>query len=257
MLAELVKAVLLGFVEGITEFLPVSSTGHLLVASKFLGLSGGKGFQDSFSLAIQLGAVFAVLLFYGRESFERRKLPLLLVSFLPAGILGFFLRDAIKNLLFSPAVVGVSLVLGGLVLLFLGNPKRRGRKAIGFPEALKIGLFQALALVPGVSRSGATIAGGLLLGLEKKDAVKYSFLLSIPALGVATGYELISGISSGVFSAGNFPVLLAGLFSSFVFSLLSIKWLLGFVERRGLAPFGWYRIFAGALVLTLVFLGKL
>ncbi|MFH0961532.1 MAG: undecaprenyl-diphosphate phosphatase [archaeon] len=263
MLIELAKAAVLGVVEGVTEFLPISSTGHLLVVSGLLNFPEGKAARDSFDIFIQLGAVLAVLLYYRKDFFGKGAGALwrnLALSFLPVGIVGFLFGSAIKSALFSPLVVATSLFCGGIVLFLVDDGKRSGRKVRLSPrDFLAIGFFQVFALVPGVSRSAAVIVGCLLLGLSRRDSAKYSFLLAVPTLGIATVYELFSAFRSRVFSAADFPALSVGFAFSLIFAAIAVKFLIGFVSssKNPFRAFAIYRVVAGISLLALVLSGFL
>jgi undecaprenyl-diphosphatase len=252
----LLDAIILGIVEGTTEFLPVSSTGHLILASKLLGLSQ-TDFQKSFEIAIQLGAIASVVILYWRRFLEPAVLIKVLVAFIPTGLIGFALYRVIKTYLFeSDAVVLWALGLGGVALIIFELLHREKEDAvddvasISYSTALLIGVFQSLSIIPGVSRAGATIVGGLILGLTRTAIVQFSFLLAVPTMLAATGYDLLKNASS--FAPEQFGVLAAGFISSFVVALLSIKFLLAFVRTHTFIPFGIYRIVAALAFALLV-----
>jgi undecaprenyl-diphosphatase len=253
----LLQAIILGIVEGLTEFLPISSTGHLILASKLLGLSQ-TDFQKSFEIAIQLGAIASVIMLYWRSFLDPAVLSRVLVAFIPTGVIGFALYKVVKTYLFdSEAVVLWALGLGGVALIVFELLHREREDAvddvasISYTKALLIGVFQSLSIVPGVSRAGATIVGGLILGLTRTTIVLFSFLLAVPTMLAATGYDLLKNASS--FSAGQFGVLAAGFIASFVVALLAIKFLLAFVRTHTFIPFGIYRIVI-ALIFAFAFL---
>lgn len=242
----LMQAIILGIVEGITEFLPISSTGHLILTSRLLGLSQ-TDFQKSFEIAIQLGAIASVIVLYWRRFLELAVVSRVLVAFLPTGLIGLALYRIVKTYLFdSDVVVLWALGLGGVALIVFELLHREGDDAvadvssISYAKAFFIGVFQSLSMVPGVSRAGATILGGLFLGLSRTTIVEFSFLLAVPTMIAATGYDLFRNASS--FAPEQFGVLAAGLIASFVVALLSIKFLLAFVRTRTFIPFGIYRI---------------
>jgi undecaprenyl-diphosphatase len=242
----LLQSIILGVVEGITEFLPISSTGHLILTSRLLGLPQ-TDFHKSFEIAIQLGAIASVMVLYWRKFLEPAILSRVLVAFVPTGIIGFALYHVVKTYLFgSDGVVLWALGLGGVALIVFELLHREGEVAVGdvasisYSKAVLIGLFQSLSIVPGVSRSGATIVGGLILGLTRSTIVEFSFLLAVPTMLAATGYDLLKNASS--FASGEFVVLAAGFISSFVVALLSLKFLLAYVRTRTFIPFGIYRI---------------
>jgi undecaprenyl-diphosphatase len=240
-------ALILGIVEGISEFLPISSTGHLILASTLLHLKQ-TDFQKSFEIAIQLGAILSVVVLYWRAllvNFEILKR--VITAFIPTAILGFIFYKIIKRVLLgSNTVVLYSLLIGGifLVLFELWHREKESAteelSAISYSKSFMIGLCQAVAMIPGVSRSAATIIGGLILGIKRKTIVEFSFLLSVPTMAAATGFDLMK--SGGHFSLEEFHLLVVGFISSFVVALLSIKWLIHFIKHHTFISFGIYRI---------------
>lgn len=264
MLTDIVNAAIMGVVEGITEFLPISSTGHLIVAGSLLNFSALGG---TFEIFIQLGAVLAVIVFYARElwgqatslgqpSTQRLWLGVV-VAFIPAAVLGLLLDDFITGVLFSPVVVAIALIVGGIIFIVVErrpNSAQAGEtqnlEAISLRQALMIGLGQTFALIPGVSRSGATIITGLLSGLDRPTATKFSFYLTIPTLGAATLYSLLRSLDQ--ITPNDLVLLTVGTLVSFIVSLLAIGWLLRYVARNNFIAFGYYRIFAGVVILVLV-----
>lgn len=266
---SLLQALVLGVVEGITEFLPISSTGHLLVTSQAIGAANTSG---TFEIVIQAGAVLAVLLFYRKELWERlRAFPgdwharrfwfTLLVAFLPAAVVGLALDDLLDALLadrsLQAQVIAWALIMGGIVLWAVDRPRPEGEeeredshgRVITFRQALWIGLAQCLALVPGVSRSGATIVGGLLVGLSRRAATEFSFYLSIPTLGAATGYKLLKDYDTLV-QVGSAGSLAVGTVVAFFTSLAAMGWLLHYVSRHDFRGFAVYRVVAGLAILA-------
>lgn len=264
-LPPLVVALVLGIVEGLTEFLPISSTGHLIVAGSLLGYVGGEA--KVFEIAIQSGAMLAIVWEY-RERFARvlrgaahepaaqRFIVNIAVAFLPAAVLGLLLGSAIKASLFHPVPVALAFVVGALVILWVERRRREPAAATRVAEvddmsagdALKVGIAQAFALIPGMSRSGATIIGGMLFGLSRKAATEFSFFLAVPTL-----------VAAGVWSAWKERALLAhadpaffavGFAASFVSALLCVRWLIRYVARHDFVPFAWYRIAFGAIILV-------
>jgi undecaprenyl-diphosphatase len=251
----LLQALVMGIVEGLTEFLPISSTGHLILAARLLGIPP-TDFQKSFEIAIQLGAIGAAAALYWRSFLNPEILAKVAVAFVPTGVIGLALYPFVKaHLLGNEAVVLWALAIGGAILIVfeLLYHEPAGAVAdvadISYRDAFCIGLFQALAIVPGVSRSGATIVGGLALGLKRETIVVFSFLLAVPTMLAATGLDLIKNASS--FSTEQFHVLAVGFVASFVVAMLSIKFLLAYVRTRTFIPFGVYRI---AVALIFVFL---
>lgn len=261
-----VQAVLLGILEAGTEFLPVSSTGHLLLAGHFFGFEGPPG--KVFEVVIQLGAILAVCVLYFRKLWgvllglptrpeARRFAAVILIGFLPAMVLGAGLHGFVKTYAFNPWVVSVMLVVGGVAILLLEKAFLTSRihavEEIPLPVALRIGVVQCLALVPGVSRSGASILGGLWLGLDRKTAAEFSFFLAIPTMVGAVAFDLFK--NRDVLSVDDIWLIMLGLLSAFLAALGVVKWLVGFVSRHGFAPFAWYRIGLGSLCLGLLILG--
>jgi len=263
-MSDWIYAVILGVIEGLTEFIPVSSTGMLLLAKKALGLPDG--FWDTFAVLIQLGAILAVVvLYFGRLWSVLLRLPhdkqaqsfvlSVLVAFLPAAVLGVLLHDFIKRVLFdSPGVQCISLIAGGLVLLIIDRvapaPTRNDAMKLPLGTALAIGCFQVLAMVPGVSRSGATIVGSMLMGVDKRAAAEFSFFLAIPTM--AGAFAVDAWKSRDQLAAANLQLVAIGFVVSFLVALLVIKVMLAIVTRRGLAPFGWLRIAVGGVGLALL-----
>jgi undecaprenyl-diphosphatase len=264
MVAEpLIKAALLGLVEGVTEFIPVSSTGHLILVSHWLGETGEAG--KTFDIFIQLGAILAIVWLYrerllhavaaaGRDGPSRRFLLNLLIAFLPAAIVGLLAHDWIKARLFTPVLVALALVIGGILILLIERlrPVERVAEVDEVPPrtALGIGLAQVLSLVPGTSRSGATIMGGYVLGLSRRAATEFSFFLSIPVMFAATLFDLLT--SRGALSAGDAPVFAVGFVTAFVSALIVVRAFLGYVSRHSFAAFAWYRIVVGLLLLLVL-----
>lgn len=252
------QAILLGFLEGLTEFLPVSSTGHLLLAGHFLGFESP---AKTFEVLIQLGAILAVVFVYfgklwhmlinlGNDPWVRRFVISLFVAFLPAAFAGFILHAFIKDVLFeSPALVCAMLIVGGFVLLavdrWLARPVRY-RDAMDIPpvRAFGIGVFQCLALVPGVSRSGATIVGGLLFGADKRAAAEFSFFLALPTMSGAFAYDLY--VNWNVIQSADVLPIGLGFVVAFVTAVVVVKYALDFIGRHGFTPFAWWRIIVGA-----------
>ncbi|MEA2701342.1 MAG: undecaprenyl-diphosphatase [Candidatus Parcubacteria bacterium] len=245
-------AVLLGLLEGATEFLPVSSTGHLILAQHLLGVVESP-FTTSFLIAIQLGAIAAVIVSFWRSFLDLEVLKRLLTAFIPTAIIGFVLYKLIKGfLLGSELTVVIALLVGGILLIvfeYFHTERADGTdslRAISYRQAFTIGLFQSIAVIPGVSRSGATIVGGLLLGMRRAAIVEFSFLLAVPTMLAATGYDLLKTYST--FETGDIGIMAVGIATAFVVAMLSLRFLLNFVKTRTFIPFGIYRI-----LLALVF----
>jgi undecaprenyl-diphosphatase len=266
-MSDLINALLLGLVEGLTEFIPVSSTGHLVLAKEAMGLEDPR--WNSFIVMIQLGAILAVVaLYFGRlwqvvstlpTRAESRRFALsVLIAFIPSAILGLAFYGFIKTVLLeSVVVICVSLIIGGFVLLalerFAPKPRHEDAMALSWKTSLGIGLFQVLAMIPGVSRSGATIMGGLMLGCEKKAAAEFSFFLAIPTMMAA--FVLDAYESRSAVNAEFLGILAVGFVVSFLSGAFVIKTMLAFVARYGFAPFAWWRIVVGSLGLAVVYLG--
>ncbi|MDR2875087.1 MAG: undecaprenyl-diphosphate phosphatase [Methylobacillus sp.] len=260
----LFKAFILGIVEGATEFLPVSSTGHLIIVGDLLNFNDARG--KVFEIVIQLGAILAVCWEYRarithvvghlNEPTSRRLIANLALAFLPAAVLGLIFHDAIKAYLFSPITVAIALIVGGIAILvvekFAPAPDTQSVDAMDWKHALKVGLAQSLALFPGVSRAGATILGGVAFRLSRRAATEFSFFLAIPVMFAATGFDLLK--SRHDLHAGDFPVFAVGFVTAFFSALLVVRALLRFVAQHDFRMFAWYRIVFGAIVLA-YFLG--
>jgi undecaprenyl-diphosphatase len=251
-------AIILSIVEGLTEFLPVSSTGHMIITSALLGIASDP-FTKTFTVAIQLGAILSVVVLYWRRFFRSIDFYFkLFLAFLPAAVAGLLLGDQIDMLLERVDVVGFALIVGGIFFLFVDKMFQQtevnGRDTVSYPTALKIGLFQVLALVPGVSRSASTIIGGLFQKLDKKTAAEFSFFLAVPTMLAATAYKLLGFYKSG-YQFGNHEImlLLLGNVFAFIVALLAIRSFISFLTRHGFRVFGWYRIVVGAVILALYY----
>lgn len=263
----LLKALILGIVEGLTEFLPISSTGHLILAGDLLDFNDDRG--KLFEIVIQSGAILAVVWEYrarlasvGRgllagETAARRFLLNLFVAFLPLAILGLAFGKAIKAHLFNPLAVATTFIAGALVILWAERREHRIRietvEAMTVVDALKLGVAQAFALIPGTSRSGATIIGGLLFGLSRKAATEFSFFLAIPTLGMATLYQLYK--ERALLSFDDVGMWVVGFVSAFVSAFLCVRWLLRYISSHDFTAFAWYRIVFGLVVLATAHFG--
>lgn len=256
----LFKAFILGIVEGATEFLPISSTGHLIIVGDLLNFNDDKA--KIFDIVIQLGAILAVCYEFRKrlmntlthmttQASSQRFAVNLIIAFLPAALLGLAFHHQIKQYLFSPITVAIALIVGGFVILFIENnvkkPATFDVEAMTSKQALKIGLAQSLALIPGVSRAGATILGGMVFGLSRKAATEFSFFLAIPIMFAATGYDLLK--SWQLLSVDDAMMFAIGFVTAFISALLVIKMLLRFVATHDFKVFAWYRIVFGAIVL--------
>jgi undecaprenyl-diphosphatase len=267
-MTDWIHALILGLIEGLTEFIPVSSTGMLLLAKQALGLSDV--FWDTFCVLIQLGAIMAVVVIYFRRLWNilllaptqpraRNFILGLLVAFIPAAIAGLLLHDVIKHVLFeSPRLICISLIIGGVVLLvidrFAPTPRYKDAMALPLGTALIVGIFQCLALVPGVSRSGATIVGSMIMGVEKRVAAEFSFLLAIPVMAGAFTVDAWQSRDQ-LASLDHVGLVAVGFVTSFVVALFIIRGMLAIVTRNGYAPFGWLRIAIGSVGLALLTFG--
>jgi undecaprenyl-diphosphatase len=257
---SIVEAVILAIVEGLTEFLPVSSTGHMIIASSVMGIASDP-FTKTFTVAIQLGAILSVVLLYWKNFFQSWAFYFkLLVAFIPAAVLGLLLNDYIDQLLESVEVVAVMLIVGGVVFLWIDNlfkvTEEHGNTEITYAQALKIGFFQTISLVPGVSRSAATIIGGLTQRLTKKAAAEFSFFLAVPTMFAATAYKLLKFYKAGnSFGSHEITLLAIGNIVAFVVAFLAIRSFISFLTRHGFKIFGYYRIALGLIILILSYLG--
>jgi undecaprenyl-diphosphatase len=254
---SLLHALILGIVEGITEFLPISSTAHMILTAELLRLEDSP-FVRSFEIIIQLGAILAVVLLFWRRLWNVPLLTKAAVAFLPTGVVGLTVYRVVKDhLLGNVRVVLASLLVGGVVLILFDRRWQRDDDdvvdldAISYGQAFAIGLCQCLAMIPGVSRSAATIVGGTLLGVPKRTVVEFSFILAIPTMSAATGYDLLKSWRD---LGGNGAALALGFVVSFGTAVLAVKGFLAFLQRRGFAAFGWYRIVL-AVAFFLVFVG--
>ncbi|MFM6927960.1 MAG: undecaprenyl-diphosphate phosphatase [Bdellovibrio sp.] len=252
-------SIILGIVEGLTEFLPISSTGHMIITSSVMGIEDNS-FTKAFEVIIQFGAILSVLVLYWKRflpnwNFYKK----LFVAFLPTAIIGFILKDVVENLLGNVQVVAWSLILGGLVLVWsdkaFAHLTSVGRKTsdLSYLDSVKLGLFQAIAMIPGVSRSGATIMGGLTLGLNKREAAEFSFFLAVPTMAAATLYKLLKIYKT--IQPEQINVLMVGLVVSFIVAMIAIKGFMGIVTRYGFRGFGYYRIVLGVVILVMIYTG--
>jgi undecaprenyl-diphosphatase len=274
----LFEAIIIAIVEGITEFLPISSTGHMIIASSLLGIHTDP-FTKTFEVAVQLGAILAVVVLYWRKFFDVKRIGefyvKLIVAVIPALLLGFLLSDQIDKLLESPTTVAISLLVGGVFLLFIDNifkahsvprnqevlfsdkVQRDGlidkEEDVSFKRALLIGFWQCLAMIPGVSRSAASIIGGMQQKLTRRLAAEFSFFLAVPTMVAATGYKLYKGY--GDIQSEQVKLLVVGNIVAFIVAILAIKFFIGFLQKHGFRLFGIYRIIAGIILLILIWQG--
>ena len=255
------EAIIIAIVEGITEFLPISSTGHMIIAESLLKVPKDD-FTKLFTVAIQLGAILSVLVLYLKIFFPLNRWNFyfkLLIAVIPALALGALFSDKIDALLESPLTVSITMLVGGILLLFIDNafknPSIEEEPQITYGKALMIGLWQCVAMIPGVSRSAASIIGGMQQKLTRKLAAEFSFFLAVPTMAAATGYKLLKGYKT--FSSEHIQLLAVCNIVAFVVAVLAIKFFIGFLQKHGFRLFGWYRIIAGALLLILILTGYL
>jgi len=260
---NLIQTIILAIIEGITEFLPVSSTGHMVIASAFMGI-GKNDFVKLFEVSIQLGAILSVVVLYYKRFFRSIDFYLkLVVGVIPAVIVGVLFKKKIDILLESPLVVAIMLLIGGVVLLFVDDwfnkPVVDKEKEINYPTAFKIGLFQCLAVVPGVSRSAATIVGGMSQKLSRTAAAEFSFFLAVPTMFGATVKELwdYHKDHAQMFDGDQIKFLLIGNIIAFIVAMLAIRTFITYLEKKGFKIFGWYRILAGIVLIAIYFTGHL
>lgn len=267
------QTIIIAIVEGLTEFLPISSTGHMIITQSLLGIES-TSFVKAFTVIIQFGAILSVVCLYRHRFFKLNRTPAplnasgvkrllhrfdfywkLLLAFLPAALFGFLFSDQIDELLERVEVVALMLVLGGIFMLFCDQifPDRKRSAELTEKRALSIGLFQCIAMIPGVSRSMATIVGGMAQRLTRKDAAEFSFFLAVPTMFAATGYKLIKLLLGDGLAvlANNWQALLIGNVVAFLVALLAIRFFIGFVTKYGLKAFGWYRILVGGAILVM------
>ena len=278
------EAIVIAIVEGITEFLPISSTGHMIIAEKILGMNIDE-FTKAFTVNIQFGAILSVVVLYWKKFFvintkDKVKNPSknfivrfcqqfllkfefyfkLLVAFIPAAVIGFLASDQIDKLLESAMTVGVTMFIGGVLLLFVDKwfNKEAANQEITYPKALKIGFWQCIAMIPGVSRSAASIIGGMTQKLNRTNAAEFSFFLAVPTMAAASGYKLLklflepNGLAM---MKENITTLLIGNIVAFIVAMIAIKTFITFLQKHGFKVFGWYRIVVGLILITLLLMG--
>ncbi|MCU0338816.1 MAG: undecaprenyl-diphosphate phosphatase [Spirosomaceae bacterium] len=257
---NLLQSLILAIVEGITEYLPISSTGHMILASSFMGIASDP-FVKFFTVAIQLGAILSVVVLYFKRFFKSLDFYFkLVVAFIPSAIFGVLLSDAIDALLESPLSVAIALVVGGVILLFadkwFNRPVIQDSDEIDYLTALKVGFFQCLAMIPGVSRSGATIVGGMSQRLSRKAAAEFSFFLAVPTMFAATAKKAYDYYKGGlVLTDDQIKLLAVGNVVAFVVAMLAIKFFIDYLTKYGFRLFGWYRIIVGGIILALLLAG--
>lgn len=254
------QAIIIAIVEGITEFLPVSSTGHMIITTSIMGISHAE-FTKLFTIAIQFGTILSVLVLYWKKFFQSINFYLkLFVGFIPAAVFGILLSDWIDSLLENVIVVAVMLLLGGIVFIlidkWLSKSEQKEEENLSFPKVFKIGLFQCIAMIPGVSRSAATIIGGVTQGLSKKQAAEFSFFLAVPTMFAATCKKMLDYYQSGIsFGAEEWKLLAIGNLVGFIVAIIAIKSFINFITKNGFKVFGYYRIIVGATIIILYFMG--
>ncbi len=258
-----IQAIIIGIIEGLTEFLPISSTGHMILTSAALNISDNE-FVKTFEVAIQLGAIMAIVLLYARKFLTSFQLyPKLIVAVIPALAIGFFAHSFIKAYLFNAVVVSVTLIIGGVILILIdkwlvGKESEVAEvEDLSYSHALKIGFAQCVSMIPGVSRAAATIVGGVFNGFNKKQATEFSFLLAVPTMVAATGYDILKTVQEGNVVIGNHEIklLIIGSIVAFIFAWIAVKVFLKLVENYGFKHFGYYRIVIGIVFLTWYLLG--
>jgi len=263
----LVQSIIIAIVEGITEFLPISSTGHMIITERLLLLPKDDTFIKLFTIAIQLGAILSVVVLYWKKFFDFSRWQFylkLIVAVIPALAIGFLLSDRIDELLDSPTTVAVSLLAGGFILLFIDKvfdrPVIDKERNITYTKGFMIGFWQCIAMVPGVSRSAASIIGGMQQKLTRRLAAEFSFFLAVPTMAAATGYKLLKTFKEHpevLKDKHNLAILGIGNLVAFIVALLAIKFFISYLQRYGFKLFGWYRIIVGGILLVLIFAGYL
>jgi len=255
---SILESIILAIVEGLTEFLPVSSTGHMIIASSLMGIASSP-FTKMFTVAIQLGAILSVVVLYWKRFFQSFDFYLkLLAAFIPAAVFGLLFNDKIDELLERVDVVGYTLIIGGIIFLFIDKifaKSEDSQQVVTYPIAVKIGFFQTIAMIPGVSRSAATIIGGLTQKLSKKTAAEFSFFLAVPTMFAATALSMLKFfIKGGSFGPSEITLLTVGNIVAFIVGMIAIKSFISFLTKHGFRIFGYYRIIVGVVILTLYYL---
>ena len=256
---SILESIILAIIEGVTEFLPVSSTGHMIIGSSLMGIADDP-FTKMFTVAIQLGAILSVVVLYWKRFFQSWDFYFkILVGFIPAVVFGLLLKDTIDALLERVDIVGYMLLAGGIFFLFIDrifHTEREGDQEITYPKAFKIGFFQVIAMIPGVSRSAATIIGGLSQRLNKKTAAEFSFFLAVPTMFGATAFSIFNFYrGGGSFGQDEITALVVGNVVAFLVAMAAIKSFISFLTRHGFKLFGYYRIAVGSILLILYYLG--
>lgn len=252
------QAIYLGVLEGLTEFLPISSTGHLLLVQYFTGIDLSSQSVKVFTISVQLGAILAVVVYYLRDLLKLETIKLLVVSVLPTLVLGLLLNKVIDAALSMPILIAVNLILGGVIILYAESVYKKKlaekdtlNEKIGYREGAVFGLVQSIAMIPGVSRSGAIIIFGLYKGFSREMLTKFTFLLAVPTMSAATGYVILKNYKS-ILAQGSYSDLIFGFVSAFLTALVVVRYALPYVRKYSFTPFGWYRIILGALVLVVL-----
>lgn len=257
---NIIDAIILAVIEGLTEFLPVSSTGHMIIGSSFMGIAD-KDFTKLFTIVIQLGAILSVVVLYFKRFFKSFNFYYkLIVAFIPAAIFGFLFSDYIDKLLENPLAVAISLLVGGIILLFVdkwfNKPVYLEEEEIDYLTALKIGFFQCIAMIPGVSRSGASIVGGMSQKLSRQVAAEFSFFLAVPTMFAATAKKLLDYFKDGnTINSEQIKILAVGNIVAFIVALIAIKSFIGYLNKNGFKLFGYYRIILGLILIILLVSG--
>lgn len=249
------EAIIIAIVEGITEFLPVSSTGHMIITQELLGMTIDD-FVKAFTVNIQFGAILSVIVLYWKRFFQSMDFYYkLFVAFIPAAIIGFLMMDVIDRMLGSVLIVAIMLVIGGIVLLFVDKwfQKPNADQEMSYKTAFRVGLFQCIAMIPGVSRSAATIIGGMSQGLNRKNAAEFSFFLAIPTMFAAASYKLLKNYE--IITSQNISTLLIGNLVAFIVAMIAIKTFIALLTRYGFKMFGYYRIVVGLIIILMLSLG--
>lgn len=249
------QTIIIGIVEGLTEFLPISSTGHMIIAQQLLGIPESE-FMKAFIVSIQFGAILSVIVLYWKKFLQTLDFYYkLVIAFIPAGVFGLLLDKQIDALLSSVVVVACTLLIGGIALLFVDKwfAKEHEDQEITYPKAFKIGFFQIISMIPGVSRSAATIIGGMAQKLNRKNAAEFSFFLAVPTMFAATAWKLLKNYS--IFDSSNIKFLLVGNIVAFVVAMIAIKSFISILTRFGFKSFGYYRIILGIILLVMIACG--
>jgi undecaprenyl-diphosphatase len=257
---NLIQAIIIAIVEGLTEFLPVSSTGHMIITTSIMGISSDE-FTKLFTIAIQFGTILSVLFLYWKRFFQSLNFYLkLFVGFIPSAVFGLLLSDFIDSLLENVIIVAIMLLLGGIIFILIDKWMKKSEtkedEELSYSKVLKIGFFQCIAMIPGVSRSAATIIGGISQGLSKRQAAEFSFFLAVPTMFAATAKKMFDFYQDGITITNDQWLLLGvGNLVGFIVAIIAIKSFINFITKNGFKLFGWYRIIVGAAILILYFMG--